>query len=256
MFPRNGSRLSLTLQVTPPYSWFRKERFFEPSDEQVAQIETELRRELGPGNPPTADNIQSRIDELKAAKRFEWLEYHKWKFSAEWYYNIFNKVVIATSAKLGILNSFDKDIGIPPFERFELGGDGINNQNAGLQGREILALRGYGPEDIAGNGPRTSNGQVEGAPIFNKYTVELRYPLSLNPNSTIYVTSFLQGGNAYQSTKEFNPFNLRRSAGIGARVFLPMFGLLGFDYGWGFDKDLELNQSYGRFNIVLGFEPE
>ena len=100
---------------------------------------------------------------------------------------------------------------------------------------------------------------MAGAPIFNKYTVELRYPLSLNPNSTIYVTAFAQGGNAYANFKQYNPFDLRRSAGLGARVFLPMFGLLGFDYGFGFDKNLPAGSKltdYGTFNIILGFEPE
>jgi outer membrane protein insertion porin family len=84
----------------------------------------------------------------------------------------------------------------------------------------------------------------------------MRYPLSLNPNSTIFVTSWIQGGNGYENFKKYNPFDLRRSAGFGARVFLPMFGLLGFDYGWGFDKQLTGSNGYGKFNIVLGFEPE
>src|SRR5690606_13334462 len=128
------------------------------------------------------------VNSFVEAKRFKWLEYHKWKINADWYYNIFDKLVIASSVKMGILGAYDKSLGLSPFERFELGGDGISNQNAGLQGKEILALRGYKVTDIEGNG-------LSGAPIFNKYTVELRYPLSLNPNSTIYVTSFVQGGN-------------------------------------------------------------
>jgi outer membrane protein insertion porin family len=154
------------------------------------------------------------------------------------------------------LGAYNNEIGISPFERYELGGDGINNQNAGLQGKEILALRGYENTDITGNGERTSSGGFEGAPIFNKFTLEMRYPLSLNPNSTIFVTSWVQGGNAYKSFDDYNPFDLKRSAGFGARVFLPMFGLLGFDYGWGFDKVLTGQNAYGKFNIVLGFEPE
>ena len=253
LFPRRGSRVSLSLQITPPYSLFRSTRFFEPSEQDIANIRRELEFENGPGLPVTQAQIDSKVSELREAKKFQWLEYHKWRFNSEWYYNIFDKFVIAANARIGILGLYNRDIGISPFERFELGGDGISNQNAGLQGRDILALRGYQPNEIEGNGRG-------GAPIFNKYTVELRYPLSLNPNSTIYVTTFVQGGNAYQSFKEFNPFNLKRSAGFGARIFLPMFGLLGFDYGFGFDKTPEqLSASgggYGRFNIVLGFEPE
>jgi outer membrane protein insertion porin family len=252
LFPRRGSRVSLSLQITPPYSLFRETKFFEPSEADIAAIRRELDFENGPGRPTTDAQVLDKINELREAKKFEWLEYHKWRINSEWYYNIFDKFVVAASAKIGILGSFSKDIGISPFERFELGGDGISNQNAGLQGRDILALRGYQPNEIEGNG-------VGGAPIFNKYTVELRYPLSLNPNSTIYVTTFLQGGNTYQSFKDFNPFDLKRSAGFGARVFLPMFGLLGFDYGFGFDRNLGPNATpgqYGKFNIVLGFEPE
>ncbi len=255
LFPRRGSKVSLSLQITPPYSLFRSDRSYTASDAEIKDITNNLILDGGPAAPPTQSDINAKVDELLESKKFGWLEYHKWKISSEWYYNIFDKLVIATSAKFGILSPFNNDIGIPPFERFELGGDGINNQNAGLQGREILALRGYDVADIAGNGPRTANGTV-GAPIFNKFTFELRYPLSLNPNSTIYVTSFLQGGNAYQNFKDYNPFDLRRSAGFGARVFLPMFGLLGFDYGFGFDKVNPADGNYGRFNIVLGFEPE
>lgn len=257
LFPRRGSKVSLSLQITPPYSLFRKDNTFTPTAEQREQIIRDLKYEAGPKGVVTEAAIESKIDELKEANKFKWLEYHKWKIYSEWYYNVFDKLVFAASAKIGILGSFNKDLGLSPFERFQLGGDGINNQNAGLQGKEIIAQRGYADTDIEGNGKRTSSGGFEAAPVFNKFTLEMRYPLSLNPNSTIYVTSWLQGGNAFQSLKEYNPFNLKRSAGFGARVFLPMFGLLGFDYGWGFDKTLTgTNQSYGKFNIVLGFEPE
>ncbi len=255
LFPRRGSKVSLSLQITPPYSLFRSNQSYTATTEEIAEITNNLILDNGPARPPTEAEIASKVGELIESKKFGWLEYHKWKISSEWYYNIFDKLVLATSAKFGILGSFNDDIGTPPFERFELGGDGINNQNAGLQGKEILALRGYDVADITGNGARTANGTV-GAPIFNKFTFELRYPLSLNPNSTIYVTSFVQGGNAYQNFKDYNPFDLKRSAGFGARVFLPMFGLLGFDYGFGFDKVNPADGNYGRFNIVLGFEPE
>jgi outer membrane protein insertion porin family len=256
LFPRRGSRVSLALQVTPPYSLFRKNAVFTPTPEQEQEIRRELEFEFGPARPVTEADVNAKIEELRQANTFRWLEYHKWRITSEWYYNIFDKLVFSASAKIGILGAYNNDIGISPFERYELGGDGINNQNAGLQGKEILALRGYENTDITGNGERTQSGGFEGAPIFNKFTLEMRYPLSLNPNSTIFVTSWVQGGNAYKNFNDYNPFDLKRSAGFGARVFLPMFGLLGFDYGWGFDKVLTGNNGYGKFNIVLGFEPE
>lgn len=255
LYPRRGSRISFAIQATLPYSLFRKNPDIVITQEEREQIILELEEEGGPGNPPTEATINAKINELRDSKRFGWLEYHKWKVSGEWYFNVWNKLVAASNIKVGILGAYNSKIGLSPFERFELGGDGINNQNQGLQGKEIISARGYDTSDILGNGTRTANGTFEGAPIYNKFTFELRYPLSLNPSSTIYVTSFVQGVNAYNSFKEFNPFDLKRSAGFGARVFLPMFGLLGFDYGWGFDKN-PVDGKYGRFNIVLGFEPE
>jgi outer membrane protein insertion porin family len=252
LFPRRGSRISLSIQATLPYSLVRGIDNSVLTAEEERDLIQKLKEEGGPGNPPTQAAINAAIDTEIQSKTFKWLEYHKWKFNAEMYYNLFDKLVVAANIKMGFLGRYNNDLGLSPFERFEIGGDGITNQAAGLQGKEILALRGYAVNEIPGNG-------VAGAPIFNKYTVELRYPLSLNPNSTIYITAFAQGGNAYANFKQYNPFDLRRSAGLGARVFLPMFGLLGFDYGFGFDKNLPAGSKltdYGTFNIILGFEPE
>jgi outer membrane protein insertion porin family len=252
LFPRRGSRISLSIQATLPYSIFRGIDNTKLTAEEERDLIQRLKEEGGPGNPPTPAAINAAIDTEIQSKTFKWLEYHKWKFNAEMYYNLFDKLVVAANIKMGFLGRYNNELGLSPFERFEIGGDGITNQAAGLQGKEILALRGYAVNEIPGNG-------LAGAPIFNKYTVELRYPLSLNPNSTIYVTAFAQGGNAYSNFKQYNPFDLRRSAGLGARVFLPMFGLLGFDYGFGFDKNLPAGSKltdYGTFNIILGFEPE
>jgi outer membrane protein insertion porin family len=252
LFPRRGSRISLSIQATLPYSLVRGIDNSVLTAEEERDLIQKLKEEGGPGNPPTQATINAAIATEIQSKTFKWLEYHKWKFNAEMYYNLFDKLVVAANIKMGFLGRYNNDLGLSPFERFEIGGDGITNQAAGLQGKEILALRGYAVNEIPGNG-------LAGAPIFNKYTVELRYPLSLNPNSTIYVTAFAQGGNAYANFKQYNPFDLRRSAGLGARVFLPMFGLLGFDYGFGFDKNLPAGSKltdYGTFNIILGFEPE
>ncbi len=251
IYPRRGSRVSFSAQVTPPYSLFRKDNTFELSEAERADIVEELILERGSGAPLTDENIEFAFQEALSAKKFNFLEYHKYRFNAEWYFNIFDKFVIATNIKMGFLGSYNSDIGISPFERFELGGDGLNNQSVGITGKDIISLRGYSTDDL----PENNRG---GAAIYDKMTLELRYPLSTNPNSAIYVHSFLQGGNSWGSLDDFNPFDVNRSAGFGVRVFLPMFGLLGFDYGWGFDKNPNAAgfEGFGQFNIILGFEPE
>lgn len=220
IFPKDGSRISLSVQLTPPYSLFNPDRDY------------------------ASESVQDR---------FRFVEYHKWRFDADWYTPIVGNLVFKAQAKIGLLGSYNSGIGAPPFERFQLGGDGINNQQFGFAGVDIISLRGYEIEELPAN-----EGGAVATPVFNKFTVELRYPLSLNPSSTIFVLAFAQGGNAWQSTREFNPFELRRSAGLGLRVFLPMFGTLGFDYGIGFDKPgaERTIQGLGNFNIILGFEPE
>ncbi|MBT8218362.1 MAG: outer membrane protein assembly factor BamA [Bacteroidia bacterium] len=219
-FPQSGSRFSLNAQLTPPYSSLNDKNYnnLEPQD------------------------------------KFEWLEYHKWKFDAEWYSNVFDKFVIKAQIKVGLIGFYNRDIGTTPFDRFQLGGDGLSNRQTGFQGFEIISLRGYDVEDIEAS-------ESGGAAAYDKFTVELRYPFSTNPQSTIFAMLFVQGGNAWTSLRDFNPFDIRRSAGVGVRIFLPMFGTLGFDYGFGFDKpDLQLTNAkwtdYARFSVVLGFEPE
>jgi len=219
IFPKSGSKVSLTLQITPPY--------------------TALGRKYDSTDPQSV---------------YKFIEYHKWRLDAEWYTPLTGKLVVRAAAKMGYLGFYNKDIGAPPFERFEVGGDGLSNQQLGIFGKDIIALRGYEVEDL----PASGGG---GASVFNKFTIELRYPISTNPNSTIFVMGFLEGGNSWQSFQEYNPFDLKRSAGIGMRVFLPMFGLLGFDYGFGFDNTRLLNSGakwseFGNFNIILGFEPD
>jgi len=251
IYPRRGSRVSLSLQFTPPYSLFRdrKEGEIDPVDLEIALDREMLIR--GPGNPMTSAEITAFEQELGLADKFRYLEYHKWRFNAEWYFNIVDKFVIASSIKMGFLGAYNDDLGLTPFERFELGGDGLNNQSAGITGKDILALRGYEVNDLPANG-------LGGGSIFDKYTIELRYPLSTNPNSAIYVHTFVQGGNVWRNFKDYDPFEMKRSVGFGTRVFLPMFGLLGFDYGWGFDQVINpgAQGGFGKFSIILGFEPE
>ncbi|MEE9437558.1 MAG: POTRA domain-containing protein [Saprospiraceae bacterium] len=250
LFPRRGSRVSLSLQVTPPYSLFRSNNFYNVSDEDAAVLIREENIRRGPTNPMTTREEKQFIFAEVNSRKFNFLEYHKWKFNSEWYFNVVDKLVFMTSIKMGFLGGYSADIGIPPFERFQLGGDGLSNQNSALTGTEIISLKGYDADEINSGNP---------AAIYNKFTVELRYPLSLNPSSTIYAKIFAQGGNAWESFSDFNPFEMKRSFGAGLRVFLPMFGLLGFDYGIGFDRNLPEGTGlgeYARFNIVLGFEPE
>lgn len=251
IFPKSGSRISLSLQIAPPYSLFRGDTDYDLTPQERVDAITEYQKTLGDGAIITRADSISYISQIIDARKFKYLEYHKWKFSAEWYYNIWNNLVMMTSVKFGLLGYFNNEIGKIPFERFELGGDGISNYQSGITGKDIYSLRGYEVENIKEN----SN---YGGTIFNKFTMELRYPITTNPNSTIYAMIFLQGGNSWGKFSEYNPFDLKRSAGIGLRAFLPMFGLLGFDYGLGFDKDIPDAKwsDLAKFSVILGFEPE
>ncbi len=196
IYARTGSELSLSMQFTPPYSLFSKKDYNTISDQE----------------------------------QYKFLEYHKWKFKASWFFNLTGKWVLNTRAKFGFLGYYNKDVGYPPFERFYLGGDGLSGY--ALDGRELIAMRGYGNNSLT---PKNGSSYIGGT-VYDKYTVELRYPLSLNPNATIYGLAFVEGGNAWESFKQFNPFNTYKSTGFGVRIFLPMFGMLGLDWGYGFDK--------------------
>lgn len=156
--------------------------------------------------------------------------------------------MLSTRTRFGFLGFYNQDIGFPPFERFYLGGDGISGWE--IDGREIIALRGYANYSLT---PTDGSGQEIGATVFNKYTMELRYPIVLSPMSTIYALAFVEGGNAWKNFREYNPFNIKRSAGVGLRIFLPMFGLLGIDYGYGFDTiPGRPSDSGGRFHFSIG----
>ncbi len=211
---RSGSQLSFTLQLTPPFSLLDK-----GSDYATAS----------------------------AKEKYKWIEYHKWKFSGSWYKSLGTKFVLFSRTQIGILGFYNSDIGQSPFERFYLGGDGLSG--FALDGREIIALRGYNNNTV---NPRI-NGSTVGGTAYNKNTFELRFPVSLNPSATIYTLAFLEAGNNWLGTRNFNPLNLKRSAGVGVRIFLPMFGLLGLDWGYGFDE-IEGNPGVnkGQFHFTIG----
>ena len=197
MFPRTGSMISLSVALTPPHSLWRDLDFESASPEE----------------------------------RYKWVEYHKWMFDTKFYTKLIGNLVLETRAHLGFIGSYGGGSQIGPFERFFLGGDGLTGQNF-LLGNDIIGLRGYENNSLVP--PPDENG-LEGGTIYNKYVFELRYPLSLNPSATIYITSFLEAGNNWNDPKEFNPYNMYKSAGFGARIFMPAFGLLGVDWGYGFD---------------------
>ncbi|MCO6475284.1 MAG: outer membrane protein assembly factor BamA, partial [Phaeodactylibacter sp.] len=214
-FPTRGTRLTLSAQFTPPYSTLG-----------LASVEDD--------NP------------------YRWLEYHKWRFNAEWYTPVAGKLVLKASAKLGWLGHYDSAIGTPPFERFELGGNGVSSSQAGFVGNSLIALRGYGEGYLEGS----RNG---GGAAFSKLTMELRYPFLNTPGARGYLLGFAEAGNVWKQAYQFSPFNLKPAAGLGIRLQLPMIGAIGFDYGIGFDKpelDGQRWTKYGAFNIVLGIEPE
>ena len=229
IFPRSGSNFVASVQATPPYSLIDPER-------------------------------------VKSENPYELPEFHKWRFTGEWYVPIgrpmgadrSRQFVLKAAAKYGFMGRYNAKLDYSPFERFQVGDAGLTN-NFGLLGYDIIAHRGYPVYD---NSDPTINPDKSSASqfftIFNKYTVELRYPFSTNPNSTIFGLAFFEAANGWYNYQDYNPFRLRRSAGVGMRFFLPMFGLLGFDYGVGFDRitpNSKLRDA-ARFTFMLGFEPE
>jgi len=218
LYTRSGSIMNLTVEATPPYSLFR----------------------------PNADYAS-----MPAEQRFRLLEYHKWKFKSSWFLPVWKNMVLNARVEGGYIGSYNKNTGLSPFERFYVGGGGMMGMGAwGLDGREMIPLRGY---------PNTSiNNGGQGNIIYNRYIAELRYPLTLNQSSPIWLLGFAEAGNGFGSFRAYNPFNLKRSAGAGIRVMLPMVGLLGFDWGYGFDNNDgvdNLERGDGKksqFHFVMG----
>ncbi len=200
IFPTSGSNIRLTIQATPPYSAF--------------------------------NNINYRI--ATQEQRYHFVEYYKFKFDAQNFTRLFGKFVLMEQVRFGFLGQYNSIVGPSPFERFKLGGDGMQSYQF-LQGSEIVGLRGYTNFSIVPVGSNYTANNNPGSPIYNKITFELRHPVISGQSATIFLLAFAEGGNTWNNFSQFNPFNVRRSAGIGARIFLPIFGLLGLDYGYGFD---------------------
>ncbi|RZK52301.1 MAG: outer membrane protein assembly factor BamA, partial [Pedobacter sp.] len=168
-------------------------------------------------------------------QRYKFTEYHKWKFEAQFFETVVGKLVFKGQAQFGFLGQYNSAVGQSAFERFKLGGDGMQGFDF-LQGSELIAMRGYSNNSVVPVGANVNIAQSSGSPIFNKYVMELRYPVIASQQATAFLTAFAEGGNTWNKFSDFNPFNIRRSVGIGAKIFLPIFGLLGIDYGYGFDK--------------------
>ena len=208
IFPVGGSNFSLTARLSPPYSLITGDDFSDVEQRPEYQDRN--------GNP-----IQSEIDQAK----FRWLEFYKIKFDGSWYTRLFGKFVLKAQTDFGFLGTYNKNKGNIPFERFFLGGDGM--MQYALDGRETIALRGYENQSLSSR---------DGSIIYNKFSLELRYPISLKPTASVFALSFLEAGNGFDNFKDYSPFDLKRSAGVGVRIFMPAFGLLGIDFGYGFDS--------------------
>ena len=221
-FPRMGSNIVLSMAFTPPY--------------------TSLNKKI--------------TDESPDQEKYKWLEYHKWMFDASFYTPLFgsSKLVGSARAHMGFLGSYGNKIGIIPLERFVMGGDGMSFNNFAL-GQEIIGLRGYENQTITpGKDSRgTANPEPYGGVVYNKFVTEIRFLVSPNPSATIFLLGFAEAGNNWGSYKDYNPYDLKKSAGFGARIFMPAFGLLGIDWGYGFDRVApDLERSGAQFHFTIG----
>ena len=210
IYPTGGSNFTVSAKFSFPYSLVNGVDYKSLREE---------RDQLDPTDPDDLERI-GQIDQ----ERFKWLEFYKIKFKGDWYTEITKKLVLRPSVEFGFLGAYNNDRGVIPFERFFVGGDGLGN--FALDGREIIQLRGY---------PNQSLSTQDGGSIYNKFSLELRYPITLGQQAKIYGLSFIEGGQSVNSFRDFNPFDLQRSAGLGIRIFMPAFGLLGIDFGHGFD---------------------
>ena len=242
IYPRVGSDFSASVQVTPPYSLFRKYTFKNGEKVKVGSWKDV------DYNATYLDNTGTVQNEWSSANRYKWIEYHKWKFSGAIYTKLVGDLVLMSRAQFGFLGYYNRNWGYSPFEGFQVGGDGMSGYMT--YGAEIISLRGYEDYSLTPMRvtPYSTTGTYTGN-IYDKFTVELRYPVILQPQSTIYVLGFLEGGNCWADIREFNPFQIKRSAGVGVRVFLPMIGLLGVDWGYGFD---DTKNGGSQFHFVIG----
>ena len=254
IFPTYGSEVSLSGKFTLPYSLFNgidygKLGDLEENKIKNTAIENNGLPYLDENRNPVATYQEAGADASKVdQKKFNWLEYYKIKFKADWYTKIYGKFVLRTLSEFGFLGAYNQDRGLVPFERYYLGGDGM--QNFSMDGRETIQLRGYPNNSLT---PVDNTGAQLGATVYNKFSMEMRYPITLKAAASIFALAFVEAGSAYEGFKGYNPFQLKRSAGIGLRVFMPAFGLLGIDFGKGFDSLPGFTQPNGwETHFIIG----
>lgn len=233
IYPRQGSDFTFSLQLTPPYSLLRHKDWGTLDDN---------------GKPTRVEDPRS-IDysKQKAVDHYKWIEYHKWTFKGALYTKLVGDLVLMTRAQFGYLGYYNRKWGYSPFEGYIVGGDGMSGYNT--YGSEVISLRGYENYSLTELTYTENGSQAYAGYLYDKFTVELRYPVVLQPQSTIFVLGFLEGGNCWSDIRKFNPFQIKRSAGVGVRVFLPMIGLLGVDWGWGFD---DATNGKSQFHFLIG----
>ncbi len=235
IYPREGSDFSFSLQLTPPYSLLRHK------DRGILDAN---------GKPTKVDNWRDIDYNYQTSQdRYKWIEYHKWSFKGSVFTKLVGDLVLMARAQFGYLGYYNRNWGYSPFEGFRVGGDGMSGYDT--YGSEIIALRGYENYSLTplASSSYSGSGNYYAGNVYDKFTVELRYPVILQPQSTIYALLFLEGGNCWADIRDFNPFQIKRSAGLGVRVFLPMIGLLGVDWGWGFDDPVN---GGSQFHFVIG----
>ena len=236
IYPRLGSDFSFSLQLTPPYSLLRK------NNHGILDSD---------GKPTKAANWRDIDYNMQSSEdRYKWIEYHKWSFKGSVYTKLVGDLVLMARAQFGYLGYYNRNWGYSPFEGFRVGGDGMSGYDT--YGSEIVSLRGYENYSLTPQAMSSYNttGNYYAGNVYDKFTVELRYPVILQPQSTIFALLFLEGGNCWSDIRHFNPFQIRRSAGVGVRVFLPMIGLLGVDWGYGFDN--HDGNGGSQFHFVIG----
>ncbi len=242
IYPRRGSMFSISLQLTPPFSAFREKDFWLLSSTERLAMDNSATQ--------AAD-----IYKLENARKYKFIEYHKWSYKGMWVNELFKNLVLSINTQFGYMGYYSNNLGYSPFEGYLLGGDGMTWNS--MMGTEIIGLRGYTNSALTPYITKKTYGnnvkQTQIANIYNKVTAELRYPLTLQPSATIYGLAFLEGGNSWYDAKDYNPFSMKRSAGVGVRAFLPMFGMLGIDWGYGFDAPIgQTKISGGQFHFTMG----
>jgi len=263
IYPRSGSSFSLSLKLPPPISLFRSDDYWTRSSLEKLLIRGGIAIENKYMSSAYINQLtQEAINSEEDNRKFKFIEYHKWTFNGSWYKSIVGNLVLATKAEFGYLGNYNSNIGASPFEKFSLGGSGMSGYN--LYGTDIVALRGYPEGSLTPQTTVMRSGSpvnIDNGNLYVKYTLELRYPISLNQSATFFGHVFLEGGNAWQNIEQFNPFMIKRAAGVGIRAYLPMFGLLGVDWGWGFDlpnsgnipdSEIQKGRHGSEFHFIMG----